>query len=147
MTYMTMRKLCDYSGWDFKKSSDDRANGADFILTGNNGRFICDLDDCAAAFAYVHLREAGQTVRVAGASAKRLREAMAKYPQADQLTAVTTLNGLNSIHPTADLDLSTGYLSGGYVQTATMFDVRNLRDRVRQAVEADQEVIGADHGE
>ncbi|MEL7684847.1 hypothetical protein AAG594_10960 [Citromicrobium bathyomarinum] len=59
MTYMTMRKLCEYSGWDFKKSSDDRTNGADFILTGKNGRYICDLDDCAAAFAYVHLREAG----------------------------------------------------------------------------------------
>ncbi|MEL7684846.1 hypothetical protein AAG594_10955 [Citromicrobium bathyomarinum] len=72
---------------------------------------------------------------------------MAKFPQADQLTAVTTLNGMTSIHPTADLDLSTGYLSGGFVQTATMFDVRNLRDRVRQAVEADREVIGADHGE
>ncbi|MCB2065648.1 MAG: hypothetical protein KDE15_03285 [Erythrobacter sp.] len=36
MTYMTKRKLCEFTGWDFKKSSDDIANGADFILTGEN---------------------------------------------------------------------------------------------------------------
>ena len=51
MYYMTKRKLCEFTGWDFKKSSDDIANGADFIQTGANGRHLCDGDDCAAAFA------------------------------------------------------------------------------------------------
>ena len=147
MTYMTKRKLCEYSGWDFKKSSDDIANGADFILTGENGRYTCDGDDCAAAFAYMDDRNAGLSVRVAGARAKRLREAMAKYPDADQLTAVTLLSGLTFMQPTTGLDLTGGYVSGSYVQTATMFDVRNLRDRVQKAVEADVRVIGADDGE
>lgn len=144
MPLMTMRKLCQYSGWDFKKSSDDRANGADFILTGDNGRIVCDGDDCAAAFAYTDARTAGQTVKVAGSMAKRLREAMAKHPAADQLTLVKLLSGKSFIQPTADLDLSSGFTSGSYVLTATMFDVRNLRDRVRQAIEADVEVIGVD---
>lgn len=144
MPYMTKRKLCQYTGWDFKKSSDDIANGADFILTGQNGRFICDGDDCAAAFAYTDARRAGQTVRAAGAMAKRLREAMQIFPTADQLTVVTLLNGSTFTQPTADLDLSTGYASGGFILTATMFDVRNFRDRVRQAVEADVPVIGGD---
>ena len=92
-------------------------------------------------------RKSGLTVRMAGAQAKRLREAMAKYPDADQLTAVTVLSGLTFMQPTADLDLSGGYVSGSYILTATMFDVRNLRDRVRQAVEADKLVIGGDDGE
>lgn len=144
MTYMTKRKLCGYTGWDFKKSSDDIANGADFILTGANGRTICDTDDCATAFAYTDARKAGHTVRVAGAMAKRLRAAMRDYPDADQLTVVTLLNGSTFTQPTADLDLTTGYVSGGFVLTATMFDVRNLRDRVRQALEADPKVIGGD---
>ena len=144
MPCMTMRKLCEFTGWDFKRSADDRANGADFILTGKNGRLLCDGDDCAAAFIYVDARKAGQTVRVAGAMAKRLREAMRDFPDADQLTTVSLLNGSTFNQPSADLDLTTGYVSGGFILTATMFDVRNLRDRVRQAVEAEPAVIGGD---
>ena len=147
MNYMTKRKLCEYTGWDFKKSSDDIANGADFILTGANGRMICDMDDCAAAFVYTDARQAGHTVKVAGALAKRLRAAMRDHPHADQLTVVTLLNGSTFTQPTADLDLTTGYVSGGFVLTATMFDIRNLRDRVRQAIAADPKVIGGDDGE
>lgn len=142
MTYMTMRKLCEFTGWDFKKSSDDRANGADFIDSVKEGRLICDGDDCAAAFAYTHARKMGLTVRVAGKLAKHLRRAMREHPTADQLTIVTLQNGLTFVQPTADLDLSTGFNSGSYVVCATMFDVRNLRQRVRDAVDAEPVVIG-----
>lgn len=140
---MTLRKVCEFTGWDFKKASDDRANGADFIPT-ENGRVTADQDDCAAAFAYMDARNAGQPVKVAGATACRLREAMRRYPAADQLTVVALLNGSTFAQPTDELDLSTGYISGGFILTATMFDVRNLRDRVRQAVEGDPRIIGAE---
>jgi len=144
MPYMTKRKLCEYKNLDFKKSSDDTLNGAGFLQVGRKGRIVCDADDCAAAFAYTDLRKTGQTVRVAGATAKRIREAMRDYPAADQLTVVSLLNGLTLTHPAADLDLTTGYVSRGFILSATMFDLRNLRERVRQAIAADCAVIGAE---
>ena len=144
MKYMTFRKVCEYAGVDYKKTIDDRANGADFILTGANGRAICDTDDCVATMAYARMREQGHKVRVAGTMAKRLREAMRDYPDAEQLTTVTLLNGLTFTQPASDLDLSTGYISGGFMLSATVFDVRNFRDLVRQAIEAEVTVIGGE---
>lgn len=140
---MTFRKLCEYSGWDLKKAVDDRANGANFIELGENGRLVCDQDDCAAAIFYTDQRAAGQTVKVAGAAATRLRAVMREQPEADQLTMVSLENGSSFTLPTAGLDLSSGYNSGGYVRSAVMVDVRNLRARVRRAVDADEPVIGA----
>ncbi|MFN3675606.1 MAG: hypothetical protein ACK4TC_06465 [Sphingomonas pseudosanguinis] len=142
---LTLRKNCEINGLDYKMFSDDRANGADFFEKEANGRIICDTDDCAATAAYAHAHhKMGLTVRVAGKLAKHLRRAMRDYPTADQLTIVTLQNGLTFVQPTADLDLSTGFNSGSYVICATMFDVRNLRQQVRDAVEAEPVVIGGD---
>lgn len=142
---MTFRRLCEYTGWDFKKAGDDRASGADFIKPPEGStRIVCDQDDCAAAFLYVDLRRAGQTVRVAGAAANRIRTAMRDHPEADQLTTVEMENGNRFTLPSADLDLTSGYTSGSPVSSATMVDVRNLRARVECAVAADERVIGAE---
>lgn len=138
---MTFGKLCEYSNWDLKKAGDDRANGADFIRS-TGSRIVCDQDDCAAAIFYTDQRAAGHTVKVAGAATARLRAAMRDHADADQLTIVTLLSGASFAAPTPTLDLGSGFTSGSYVATALTVDVRNLRERVRQAVEADQPVIG-----
>jgi len=147
MPLMTLRKLCQLAGLDYKKFIDDRAAGADFIENNAAGRAVCDSDDCAAAFAYANGREAGLTRAVAGLTAKRLRQAMRDYPDADQLTIVSLENGKVFTHPTASLDLSTGFNSGSYLAHAATHDVRNLRRRVEQAIADEPVVIGADDGD
>jgi hypothetical protein len=148
----TYAKLCEIAGYDEKKLTDDRTilrrdTSVDFIKAqGALGvPLIASRDDVAATILYAAVRDAGQPVKVAGLTAARVRDGMEAHPEADQLTTVTLENGLTFTQPTADLDLRSGFTSGANVITATMVDVRNLRDRVRRAVEAFEPVIGTDN--
>lgn len=147
----TYTKLCEIAGYDEKKLTDDRTilrrdTGMDFIKAqGALGvPLIADRDDVAAAILYAVVRNAGQPVKAAGVMAARIREGMAAHPDADQLTIVLIETGATFTLPTADLDLRSGYTSGGFVVTATTVEVGNLRERVQRAVEAYEPVIGAD---
>jgi hypothetical protein len=146
---MTLARACDHAGLDLKKTNDDRnilrrETGSDFLPAPVNGRTVCDRDDVAALDFYAQQRNTGHPVKLAGVNASRLRDAMRADPDADQLTLVVQANGNHFACPTAGLDLSSGFHSGGCILTATMVDVRNLRDRVQRAVDAYEPVIGAD---
>ena len=136
---MTLAKACDLARYDQKKLIDDRTllrrdMEADFITPPAMGRLTLDVDDAAALILYADLRKLGQPVKFAGLFASRIRGAMRDFLDADQLTTVTLENGSTFTLPSALLDLSSGYGSGGYIVTATLVDVRNLRDRVRRAL-------------
>lgn len=141
----TNKKACQIIGWERKTQAGDLATGfCRFTPDTQDGFRLWDLDDMAAGLDFIDGRKAGQTVKLAGIAASRLRRGMLDHPTADQLTVLTLENGYTSIHPTASLDLSTGYVGGGYVATATMIDVRNLRARIQRAIDADAAIIG-DH--
>jgi hypothetical protein len=147
----TYAKLCKIAGCDEKKLTDDRTilrrdTGVDFIKAqGALGvALIADRDDVAASILYAVVRDAGQPVKIAGLMAARIRDAMQAHPEADQLSIVTLENRFTFILPASALDLRDGDTSGSKVVTATMVDVRNLRNRVQRAVDAYEPVIGAD---
>ncbi|HEU0045230.1 hypothetical protein [Sphingomonas sp.] len=131
--------------WDRKQQADDAASGARGFIPPAYEHWT--LDGGAVALFFLEQRKAGQTVKVAGAAATRLGRGMLDHPTADQLTALTLENGSTSIHPTASLALASGYVGGGYVATATMIDVRNLRARIQRAIDADAAIIGDDDAE
>lgn len=147
----TYPKLCEIAGYDEKKLTDDRTilrrdTGVDFIKAqGALGvPLIAERDDVAATVLYALVRNAGQPVKAAGVMAARIRDGMAAHPEADQITIVLTETGATFTLPTANLDLSSGYTSGGLVVTATIVEARNLRERVQRAMDAYEPVIGAD---
>lgn len=128
--------------WDRKQQGDDAANGARGFFPA--GRDPWTFDQTAVALFYLDQRKAGQTVKVAGAAAARLWSGINDHPTADQLTALVLENGSTSIHPATSLNLDSGYVGGGYIATATLIDVRNLRARIQRAIDADAAIIGDD---
>lgn len=131
--------------WDRKTQADDKATKAlGFCPNASDVDMRWCPERVAVAAFYLDQRKAGSTREVAGRAATRLWEGMQAHPSADQLTSVTLENGSTRIHPTADLDLSTGFISGGKVATATMIEVRGLRERVAAAIEAAAALIGDD---
>jgi hypothetical protein len=141
----TNKNACRKIGWDRKTQADDIATGhCQFVAEVQDGFRYWDADDLTAGQFYIDGRKAGLTVKLSGIAASRLRRGMRNHPTADQLTVVTLENGSTSILPTATLDLSSGFVSGGYVATATMIDVRNLRARIQRAIDADAAIIGGD---
>ena len=140
---MRTKKLAAFIGWDKKKMGDDIATGhCGFVPAPVGSRRLWSLDDAAAAQFYMDGIGAGQTVRVAGIAATLLREGMRAHPSADQLTIVTLENGSTATLPTATLDLSGGYVSGGNLRCALTIDARNLRARIERAIAADAEIVG-----
>lgn len=138
---MTLAKACeDIAAYDLKKLSDDRTilrreTGHDFITRADNGRIVLDHDDVVALILYADLRRMDHPVKIAGVLASRIRAAMRDHPDAHQLVCVTLENGSAFTLPAEMLDLSSGYNSGQFLLTATLVDVRNLRQRVQRAVE------------
>jgi hypothetical protein len=112
------------------------ADAEDFITRSATGRLTPDLDDAAALCGYADLIRAGYPVKLAGAIISRIRTAMRAYPQADQLITVTVQNGFSFTMPADALDLSSGFVSGGYIATAFLFEARNYRERVQRAIDA-----------
>lgn len=146
---MTLAKASEIAGHEVDKIVDDRTilrreTNADFLSRSDNGRITCDRDDAAALIFYAGMRRVGHPVKVAGLTASRIREAMRVHPEADQLTIVTLENGSICTLPSSDLDLSTGYNSGGFIVTALLVDVRNLRAKVQRAIDSYEPVIGAE---
>lgn len=139
----TNKKACELLGWDRKVQADDKATGhCGFIPKSEAGFCIWDVTALVAGQHYSDCRAAGHTVKQAGQTATRLLAGMRDNPEADQLTILTLENGNKSILPTSEIDLSTGFISGGYLATALMIDVRNLKVRVQRAIDADASLIG-----
>jgi hypothetical protein len=141
---VTNKKACQFIGWERKVQSDDKGTGHCGFCPGAHENYLWSKSHLIAGQFYVDERAAGKTVKLAGRAATKLHEALQRFPEADQLTIVTLDNGSSATLPTRDLDLSTGFISGGYVRTALTVDVRNLRLRLRRAIEADAAIIGAD---
>lgn len=140
--FYTNRKAAEILGRCRKTQNDDKKTGnLPFEPTANEG-YRWDPSRLVAARFYLDQRDAGLTVKLAGQAATRLWQGMLDYPEAEQLTVVTLENGSKSILPTVEVDLATGYLSGGYLAHALVIDVRNLRARVQRAIDADAAVIG-----
>ncbi|GGE21918.1 hypothetical protein GCM10011529_30670 [Polymorphobacter glacialis] len=140
----TNKKACqNILGWDRKVQTDDKASGHINFAPTFDDNFNWNLDRLTAAQFYLDQRTAGFTVKMAGQAATRLYNGLCDYPDADQLTVVQIENGSASIMPADKIDLASGFVSGGYLATALLIDVRNLRTRVQRAIEADAAVIGA----
>ena len=143
MTIFTTKAADQILVRDRKQQSDDIATGhCGHVPPAVNGMRHWRTDDLAAELLFMDLRREGYSVKNAGLIATRLRTAMREHPEADQLTLVTMMNGNRFAVPTAGLDLANGWTSGGPVREALMIDVRNLRARVSQLVEAYEPVIG-----
>lgn len=148
---MTLAKACeDIAAYDLKKLTDDRTilrreTGQDFITRESSGRLTLDQDDVAALILYAEMRRAGQPVKFAGVFVSRIRAAMRDYPDADQIISATLENGSSFALPADGVDLTSGYTSGSYLLTATLIDVRNLRQRVQRAVDAYEPGIEAEN--
>lgn len=128
--------------WDRQQMADDKATKA-LGFAPTIGEPWCE-GRMAAALLYLDQRAAGLTREHAGRLATHIWTGMVAHPDADQLTLVVIENGSASVHSTASLDLGSGYICGGYLATALVVDVRNLRARVQRAVEASARVIGDD---
>lgn len=141
---MTLARGCEIAD-DYPPSHliDERVTvrrecGHDFLTQVPAGKaLVLDLDDAAALCGYADLRRAGYPVKLAGTITGRIRAAMRDYPDADQFVSVMLENGNTFTLPAEMLDLASGYNSGGYIVTATLIDVRNLRERVRRATEVE----------
>jgi len=139
----TNKKACELLKWDRKVQADDKGSGhCLFVPKSDAGFCIWDLPALVAGQFYMDCRSAGQTVKQAGQAATRLLAGMRDYPGAAQLTVLTLENGSRSILPTDTIHLSTGFISGGYLATALLIDVRNLAARVQRLVDADAALIG-----
>lgn len=141
----TNKKACQLLGWDRKSQGDELATGhCHFAPSAGTGMRFWEVDDLVAGQFYMDQRAAGLTVKLAGQAASRLRLGIADYPDADQLTIVALENGSMSVLPTDQIDLSTGYMSGGYIATALMIPINNIRMRVQRSIDADAEIVGGD---
>lgn len=95
------------------------------------------IDDVAALCGYADLRRAGYPVKLAGTIISRVRAGMRDDPDEPRHTFVLLANGSTFALPTSILDLRSGYTSGSYVVAATIVDVRNLRERVKRQIGAE----------
>ena len=140
---MTIARVADdIARYDLKKLTDDRTiirqkTGEDFVEREANGRLLLDINGAAILCGYADLRNAGYPVKLAGTIMSRIRSAMQEHPEANQFVNVTLENGFNFTVAADTVDLSSGFNSGGYVSHAVTIDVRNLRERVRRAMEAE----------
>ena len=84
------------------------------------------------------------TVRHASKIVERFKRAILKHPKAPQLALVKLANGSTFAQPTTDLDLASGFVSGQYLRSAMIVDLRNYRERVQREIAAAPMVIGGD---
>lgn len=138
----TNRKAAEMLGRDRKVQNDDKATGHLGFEPTFAEHFRWDLDRLAALLFYMDQRAAGFTVKLAGQAATRLHSGISAHPDADQLTILTLENGNKSILPADTIDLASGFISGGYLASALLVDVRNLKMRVQRAIDTDAAVIG-----
>lgn len=141
---VTLARACDIAGYSQPHLIDERVVirrecGDDIITQVPIGRPLAlDIDDVAALCLYADLRNAQHSypVKLAGLIASRIRTAMRANPRSNQLITVTLANGFGFTLPADNVDLSSGFNTGGFVSTALLVDVRNYRERVERAIEA-----------
>ena len=130
-----------HPGFDRRVQSDNYSTDACKYQEGRTGSFW-EADRIAVEHYFLTLRGEGWPVKLAGAVASRLWDAMQANPTADQITFVSLANGNRFALPTDKLDLSSGFNSGGTVRDALTIDVRHLRARIAGLIEADAELVG-----
>lgn len=132
-------------GRDRKQQEGDKATGhCGHLPKAVAGMCHWGPDDLAAELYFMDLRKDDHSVKLAGSIATRLRAAVRDNPHAEQITLVTMQNGNRFAVPTPDLDIANGWTSGGFIRDALTIDVRRLRARVQQLIEAYEPVIGGD---
>lgn len=133
MSKVNSRSLAKATDWPMKTMDNDIQTGElGFVPTPQGKNRLWDQDAQAAARFYLDERRTGKTVKVAGKLATLLHAGMKEHSDADQLTIVTIENGFSSIHPSADLDVESGFINGGYMTTAIIIDRRNLLLRMQR---------------
>lgn len=135
-----------HPGFDRQKESDHFANGG-FRPEPTAGPPVYGVDELGPLDYQLTLRETGFPIKLAGAYASRLHRAITAHPDADRLALVTMENGNRFAVPAENIDLSSGYSSGGAVRETLIVDVRNLRARVARMIEAAAQIVGDPDGE
>lgn len=130
-----------HPGFDRRVQSDNYSTDACKYQEGRTGGFW-EADRIAIEHYFLTLRSESWPVKLAGAVASRLWDAIQANPSADQITLVSLTNGNRFAMPTDKLDLSSGFNSGSTVRDALTIDVRQLRARVARLIEAEAELVG-----
>jgi hypothetical protein len=86
--------------------------------------------------AFLTKQRDGYPVRLAGDYARRLHCALTAHPEADRLALVTLENGNRFAMDADQIDLTSGFSSGGPVRETLIVDARNLRARIERMIEA-----------
>lgn len=130
-----------HPGFDRKLQADNYATGAcKYAEARFNGYWT--RDGLATEDYFLTLRREGWPVKLAGALATRLWEAVQVQPLADQLLLVTMENGNRFSAPAGSVDLTSGYTSGSLTREALLIDVRNLRERAQRLIDDHAELVG-----
>lgn len=127
--------------FDRKAESDLFANGG-FRPPEIAGQYMYGAPELVALDYQLTLRGEGFPVKLAGASAERLYRAIAAHPDAELIALVTLTNGNRFALPADKIDLTSGYSSGAPVREAVIVDVRNLRSRIADMIEAARQIVG-----
>ena len=139
----TTKKTCEILGRDRKTQADDIATGhCGHIPDGNGNLRLWSRDDMACELYFMDLRAEHYTVRIAGGLTGRLRRGIEAAPEADRIALVTLTNGNRFALPADKIDLTSGYSSGAPVREAVIVDVRNLRSRIADMIDAARQIVG-----
>lgn len=132
--FPSIKPLVDAS-YNLKKETGGEE---DFIERHHQGPAVrLSVDATALICGAKHLVDAGYPLKFAALIMSRVRTAMQEHPDANQFVNVTLENGFNFTIAADTVDLSSGFNSGGYVSHFVTIDIRNLRERVRRAMEAE----------
>lgn len=131
----------EHPAFDRSIESDQARNGG-FRPAEFAGQHLYGLNELVAIERQQTLIAEGFTVRHAGEKASQLYRAMTAHPDADRIALVTLTNGNRFALPADNIDLTSGYSSGAPVREAVIVDVRNLRSRIADMIDAARQIVG-----
>lgn len=102
------------------------------------------LGDLITMKIYQELLELGCKPRDANHLASRFQDAMDQYPNEERLTLFKLENGATRILPSKELDLSTGFNSGGYIVSGIEFSILNIREIIEKKLAAHPVLFNGD---
>lgn len=132
----------------------DRQKLADAIATGDypcapatsaGVARVFEVDDMAALYLFARLNERGVPAKMAGAVACRVREGMKNTPDADRIVIARALNGASGMTPFEHWNPEGREINPGMPLMVTeIYDVRNIREIVRQGLDRESRILGED---
>lgn len=132
-----------HPGFDRNTESDHASNGG-FRPNEFAGQHLYGTNELVALDYQLCLRREGWPVKLAGALAQRLYEALSMHPSADRIGLVTLDNGNRFAIPDVLITdyLLNGYSSGALVREVLAIDTRNLRLRVERMAQSAGLIVG-----